>query len=182
MAEDALLQMLPPYYQASTPVVALERALGTALDALAVSESDTLAQLWVSTATWGLLLWEAWVGLPADKTGSYPVRRNRVLSKLRGRGPTTTDKIAEVVASFGFDPSQVSVVENYGAYSFQVVLSGLAAPPEDVSGIQAAVDAIKPAHLAWSFSYEISQMAATVHTGGGFWRAYSAALPPMEET
>ena len=177
----SLIEMLPPYYQRSQPVAELERALETALDALAVSESDTLAQLWVSSATWGLDLWEVWVGLPVDTASSYPVRRARILSRLRSQGPTTHDKIASVVASFGFDPSQVSVVEDYDAYSFQVVLSGLAAPPEDVSGIQAAVDAIKPAHLAWSFSYELSAMAATVHTGGGFWLAYSAALPPMEE-
>ncbi|CUQ22029.1 Uncharacterized protein conserved in bacteria (DUF2313) [Flavonifractor plautii] len=69
-----LVFRLPRYYQDSPQVSELERVLGEQAEALRVSESDTLAQLWIDTATWGLDLWEQWVGLPADRTRPYSYR------------------------------------------------------------------------------------------------------------
>ena len=52
-----LVFRLPRYYQDSPQMSELERVLGEQAEALRVSESDTLAQLWIDTATWGLDLW-----------------------------------------------------------------------------------------------------------------------------
>ena len=76
---------------------------------------------------------------------------------------------------------QVSVVEHPEAYAFEVVLSDLAGQPADVSGITDAVNEIKPAHLDWWFTYQLSQLLAQARTGGGFWRIREVALPAMEE-
>ena len=73
-----LVFRLPRYYQDSPQVSELERVLGEQAEALRVSESDTLAQLWIDTATWGLDLWEQWAGLPVDRTRPYSYRRGRV--------------------------------------------------------------------------------------------------------
>ena len=81
-----LVLRLPRYYQDSPQVSELERVLGEQAEALRVSESDTLAQLWIDTATWGLNLWEQWAGLPVDRTRPYSYRRGRVKAKLRGQG------------------------------------------------------------------------------------------------
>ena len=176
-----LVFRLPRYYQDSPPVSELERVLGEQAGALRVSESDTLAQLWVDTATWGLDLWEQWVGLPSDRTRPYSYRRSRIKAKLRGQGTTTAELIASVVASFGYHPEQVSVVEHPEAYAFEVVLSDLAGQPADVSGITDAVNEIKPAHLDWWFTYQLSQLLARARTGGGFWRIRDVTMPAMEE-
>lgn len=117
-----LVFRLPRYYQDSPQVSELERVLGEQAGALRVSESDTLAQLWVDTATWGLDLWEQWVGLPVDRTRPYSYRRSRIKAKLRGQGATTAEMLRSVVASFGFEPSQISVIEHPAEYQFEIVL------------------------------------------------------------
>ena len=176
-----LVFRLPRYYQDSPPVSELERVLGEQAEALTQAGEDTRAQLFVETATWGLNLWEQWCGLPTDPARPTSWRRQRILAKLRGQGTTTAELITSVVASFGYHPEQVSVVEHPEAYAFEVVLSDLAGQPADVSGITDAVNEIKPAHLDWWFTYQLSQLLAQARTGGGFWRIREVALPAMEE-
>ena len=167
-----LVFRLPRYYQDSPQVSELERVLGEQAGALRVSESDTLAQLWVDTATWGL---------PSDRTRPYSYRRSRIKAKLRGQGATTAEMLRSVVASFGFEPSQISVIEHPAEYQFEIVLSDLAAVPSDVSGIESAVNEIKPAHLDYWFTYELAQLLAALRVGGGLWSIQAVTLPPMEE-
>ncbi len=176
-----LVFRLPRYYQDSPQVSELERVLGEQAEALRVSESDTLAQLWIDTATWGLDLWEQWAGLPVDRTRPYSYRRSRIKAKLRGQGATTAEMLRSVVASFGFEPSQISVIEHPAEYQFEIVLSDLASVPSDVGGIEAAVNEIKPAHLDYWFTYELAQLLAALRVGGGLWSIQTVTLPPMEE-
>ena len=103
------------------------------------------------------------------------------MAKLRGQGVTTAELLQSVVASFGYDPSQVSVIEHPEDNQFEIVLSGLAAAPLDVSGVAAAVNELKPAHLDYWFTYELAQLLAAARVGGGFWRIRETALPEMEE-
>lgn len=175
-----LIDRLPEYYRASPPVAELERVLSLETDGLKQVERDVLAQLWVDSATWGLDLWEAWVGLTVDRTSLYSYRRGRIKAKLRGQGATTAETIADVVASFGFQPEQVSVIEHAASFQFEVVLSGLAAIPEDLDGPSAAVNEIKPAHLAWWFTFELSRLLTEARTGGAFWTVQETTLTPME--
>ena len=172
---------LPDYYQECPPVAELERVLGEEAGKLAASREDVLAQLWIDTATWGLDLWEQWCGLPTDRSRPYSYRRGRIKAKLRGQGATTAEMIASVVASFGFQPEQVSVTEHPADYQFEVVVSDLAAVPEDTADIQAAVNEIKPAHLDWWFTWVMAQLLETVGIGSGLWRVRETAIPPMEE-
>ena len=176
-----LITRLPDYYQECPPGAELERALGEEAEKLASSREDVLAQLWIDTATWGLDLWEQWCGLSTDRSRPYSYRRGRVKAKLRGQGATTAEMIAGVVASFGFQPEQVSVTEHPADYQFEVVVSDLAAVPEDTADIQAAVNEIKPAHLDWWFTWVMAQLLETVGIGSGLWRVRETAIPPMEE-
>lgn len=175
-----LICCLPRYYQDSPPVAELERVLGAQAEKLMVSKSDTLAQLWVDTATWGLDLWEKWVGLPVDRASPYSYRRARIKAKLRGQGTTTVEMLANVVASFGYDPSQVSVIEHPEEYRFEVVLSNLAKFPTDTTGLTDAINPVKPAHLDWWFTFELAQLLTSVGVGGGFWSIWTTTLQQME--
>lgn len=89
--------------------------------------------------------------------------------------------LRSVVASFGLEPSQISVIEHPAEYQFEIVLSDLAAVPSDVSGIESAVNEIKPAHLDYWFTYELAQLLAALRVGGGLWSIQAVTLPPMEE-
>ena len=89
--------------------------------------------------------------------------------------------LRSVVASFGFEPSQISVIEHPAEYQFEIVLSELAGVPADVGGIEAAVNEIKPAHLDYWCTYQLAQLLATLRVGGGLWGIRAVTLPPMEE-
>ena len=172
-----LVFRLPMYYQDSPPVAELERVLGLAAAELLDAKEDTLAQLWVESATWGLSLWERWCGLPTDPSRPYSWRRQRVLAKLRGQGTTTAEMIANVVASFGFSAEQVSVVEHPEDYAFEVVISDLAETPGDMSSATDAVNEIKPAHLDWWFTYQLAQLLTQARVGTGLWTIREVTVP-----
>ena len=176
-----LTEKLPDYYRDSPPVSELERVLGAAAGQVLDDHDDVLQQLWVSTATWGLDRWESWCGLPTDRTKTYDYRRKRILARLRGQGTTTAEVIAAVAASFGYDPGQISVVEKPEQYGFEVIVSGISAPPGDVSDMTLAIDEIKPAHLEWHFVWQRSPFAEAVRVFGGSWRVREVTLPPMKE-
>ena len=175
-----LVFRLPRYYQDSPPVSELERVLGAAAEALMDAKEDALAQLFVETATWGLGLWERWCGLAGDPAASYSQRRQRILAKLRGQGPTTAEMIAAVVASFGFSPEQISVVEHPEEYAFEVEISDLAEDPGDMTAPTQAVNEIKPAHLNWWFTYQLSQLLTQARIGAGMWKIREVELPEAE--
>lgn len=178
--ESNLVFRLPRYYQDSPQVSELERVLGAAAKQLMEAKEDTLAQLFVETATWGLGLWEGWCGLPSDPTVPYSQRRQRILAKLRGQGPTTAEMIAGVVASFGFSQEQISVVEHPEEYTFEVVISDLAEAPENMAAPTQAVNEIKPAHLDWWFIYQLSQLLILARIGAGLWTIREVTLPAAE--
>ena len=176
-----LIGYLPDFYAASPQIAALQGALEQQTEALWTAENGLIDQLDVNKATWGLSCWEASLGLDVDVSRPDAYRRTRILSKLRGQGATTAEMIASVVASFGFQPEQVSVTEHPADYQFEVVVSDLAAVPEDTADIQAAVNEIKPAHLDWWFTWVMAQLLETVGIGSGLWRIRETAIPPMEE-
>lgn len=176
---DNLVTRLPDYYQSSPPVSELERALGTQAAQLMSAKEDTLSQLWVETATWGLDRWEQWCGLPTELSRPYSWRRQRILAKLLGQGVTTAELIAEVVASFGFYREQVSVVEHCEDYTLEIILSDLAQIPTSTENIADAVNEIKPAHLDWYITYEMSALASSIRVGTGFWTIREVTLPNM---
>lgn len=177
---SSLIIYLPRYYQDSPPVTELERVMGEQAEALLDAKEDTVNQLWIDTATWGLDLWEQWVGLPVDRNSSYSARRGRIKAKLRGQGTTTAEMIANVVASFGYSADQVSVVEHPESYQFEVILADLAEAPGDTAAITDAVNEIKPAHLDWWFTYELAQLLTSLKVGAGCWTIREVRLP-MEE-
>lgn len=175
-----LIESLPAYYRHSAPVAELERAIGTQMEALWEDREDLLRQLWVDTATWGLAWWESWCGLPPAPDKSLSWRRGRVLSRLRSRGTTTAELIATVVAGYGYDPSQVAVVEHPAESRFEVVLSGLAETPTELSGITTAVNEVKPAHLDWYFTFELAALLTAAAVGAGLWNIRETVLPALE--
>ena len=174
-----LVFRLPRYYQESGPVSELERVLGQAAAELMDAKEDTLDQLFVETATWGLSLWEQWTGLSTDMSRPYSWRRQRSLAKLRGQGATTAELIAGVVASFGYSQEQISVLEHNEEYRFEVVITDLAQAPRDVEAATAAINEIKPAHLDWFFTFELARLLTQARVGGGFWVVREVALPPV---
>jgi len=141
-----LLELLPDYYAQSPQVVKLQEAFEHWADAMLAAKGDLILQLNVATATWGLALWENILGLETDVSKPYEYRRTCIMSKLRGAGTTTVKMIKNVAESF--TNGQVEVTEHPEEYRFTVTFVDKHGIPPNYDDLQAAIEEIKPAHLA----------------------------------
>ncbi|MEG1492248.1 MAG: putative phage tail protein [Oscillospiraceae bacterium] len=129
----------------------LQAALDSAVVELRVALDDFGKQLNVSTATFGLDSWERALGLPVDVSKLDTERRERIMSKLRGSGTVTAAMIANVAKSFA--GGEVSVIEDAANSRFVLKFSGQFGIPPNMADVGAAIDEIRPAHLAYSYEY-----------------------------
>ena len=172
-----LIESLPGYYQNSAPVAELERAIGSQMEALWEDREDLLRQLWVDTATWGLAWWESWCGLPVDATLSQEARRARVKAKLRGRGAATVEEIRALAQSFS--PYPVEVVEESAYHRFTLWFLGAVGELPNQEDMTAAVNELKPAHLAWEAKYR--KICPAPVFAAGVCRVAERMMFPQEE-
>lgn len=127
--------------------------------------TDTQNQFYVNFATTLLALHEQDVGLPVDIFSSNDIRRSRIISRMRGAGTTTIDKIKSVALSF--NNGDVDVAEDYVNYKIIIeFISEIGTPPNFVD-LQKIIDDIKPAHLGVEYVF-IYNICSTVkaHTCG----------------
>lgn len=160
------IQQLPRHYQESPQDAEVQRALQTITLQAQADLHFTLAQLIPSTASgWGLQLWEDAYGIRVDAALSEEARRARILAKIQGLGMTSVQKIQSIAEAFSDSP--VTVVEEYGQYTFVIWYTDTVGPLEDPAGLAAIINELKPAHLAWRVAYRKIQGSAV----------YMGALP-----
>jgi len=119
---------------------------------LNASITDIIDQCFVSRATWGLRVWEEFLGIKVNETLSNSSRRQRILSKIRGYGTVTKELIARVAESFVNGEVIVEELPSPGVIKVQFV-SDLGVP-ERMSDIQDALRAIIPAHLVIEYGFD----------------------------
>lgn len=146
-----LIDLLPDYYKKSTQVIELQEAFEHWTDAMRAAKDDLLLQINVKSATWGLSIWEKALGLETDITKPYDYRRTRIMSKLRGAGTTTKEMIQNVSESFS--NGEVTILEYSGESRFEVKFTGTIGIPPNMDDLTAAIEEIKPAHLAYSYVF-----------------------------
>lgn len=147
----ALIDLLPESYKNSPQVVDLQAAFDHWTEQLKTSRDELLFQLNVNTSTWGLELWEKALGIETDVSKSYAFRRTRVISKLRGTGTTTVAMIKNVAESFS--NGDVEITEHPELYSIDVTFVGVYGLPPNMDDLTAAIEEIKPAHLAYVYIF-----------------------------
>lgn len=146
------IEQLPRHYRISTQDAELQRVLTALAERTRADLDFTLAQLIPSTASgWGLALWEAAYGIKPDSGLSEAERRARVLAKIQGTGMTTVQKIQAIAEQFSDSP--VTVQEDYAGYTFTIWYTDTVGPLEDLAGLAAIINELKPAHLAWAVKY-----------------------------
>lgn len=146
-----LINLLPELYAASPKTADLQNAFGQEITAVQAARDDFMLQLNADTATWGLSLWEALYGITPDVSKSYEYRRTRIKSKMRGAGTTTAALIQNVAESFS--NGEVEIVETPAEYRFDVAFVGTLGIPPNMDDLTAAIEQIKPAHLAYAYIY-----------------------------
>lgn len=136
----------------SLPVRDFLDAFQPHIDALAAAcEGVRENELYAQTADQWLPLWERAYGIPAEPEKDIAFRRSRLMSRIRGAGTTTAEMIRQVVASFS--NSDCEVAESPEAYRFEVRFTSTIGIPPNMDDVIAALEEIKPAHLAYQIVY-----------------------------
>lgn len=139
---------LPRFFLDLTPVGETVDAALSETAALETAVAESSAQVVVSTATdKGLALWEADYALPRE--ASPEGRRARIREALAG-GSTLTKAALEAlcVSVGGFDRGEA--VEDFAAWAVELWAVNEGALPGDTAALDAAVERLRPAHLAVS--------------------------------
>lgn len=143
-----LFDYLPGYYRElleSREVISMEER---EFEKLFDSMDDVLAQFFVDTATWGLSRWEKSFGLPYDNRLSIEERRIQVISRMRSISPITLADFINYLDSYA--PNGGSTVREYPS-EYRIVAVIHAGGSLRLHEIEAALNEVLPAHLAWSF-------------------------------
>lgn len=159
-----LRDYLPDFWDGSAEVLAVQDAISPAVAEAWKARDGLLDQLNVKTATWGLALWEKALGLTEDNTIAIEDRRARIIAKLLGQG-TATPQALQTLAK-NYYAGEVRVLEYPEDYRFEVELSGPLELPVNWEGLKAAIDDIRPAHLA--YEYRFIYQTGTVSLSVGF--------------
>ena len=146
-----LIDRLPGFWAGSPQVVELQRVLDEMVQAAGSSQADTLAQLFLPTATWGLSWWEQAYGITPASGQTEDQRRTRILGKIRGQGVAT---VALIQATAGaYVDAAVSVEEHPNEFRFTVIFDQIGAQPPEPEEMTDALNEIKPAHLTFDYLY-----------------------------
>lgn len=151
-------------YGNSQDVEDIQAGYQAALDNLTNDVDDLKAQLYVDTATWGLALWEDYLGIKTMSGQSDFTRREVIKSKLRSAGTTTVALIKTV--SEAYTNGEVEVTEDNTNYTFTITFVSTKGRPPNLDQLMAAIEEIKPAHLAveYVFIYTTNaELAAYTH-------------------
>lgn len=146
-----LMKYLPEYYRKGQNINNLMKVVGTELWGIKYSIQDMYRQFIVSTATWGLDMWEKDMGIEVDKSKPYEYRRENIKAKMRGASRTTKAMLKNV--AIAFSGGEVDVIEHPPENFFEIKFIGIKGIPANMAGLINAINEIKPAHLLCSFIY-----------------------------
>lgn len=113
---------------------------------------DFVEQLYLDTASWGLIYWENMVALEPNYLLTTEERRSRVRARLRSTGTTTVEAIKKISESFA--NGQADVIEHYEEFYFVVKFISKYGVPSRIDELKKAIELIKPAHLDFKFEFK----------------------------
>lgn len=140
-----LMQYLPWYYQNSEFMRFIQNSNSLEVEKLKYNIDDSINQLFIDTATWGLDRLERIFNIETDINKSYEDRREVLKAKLIGSGTVTKEMIKNVVQAFSV--GKVEVIENNYNYNFVIKFIEKKGIPKNIQGLINAIEEIKPAHL-----------------------------------
>ncbi|WP_051824110.1 putative phage tail protein [Clostridium sulfidigenes] len=166
MDKNTLFSYMPKYYKTSKVLDDLNNANAIELTFFKSKLNDVLNQFFIDSADFSLERWEKELGIDVNNNYNVEYRRSRILSKLRGQGTITVKLIKEVAESY--NNGIVDVIEDNPSYSFIIKFISNKGVPPNIDDLKAAIDEIKPAHLAviYEFTYNTWDMVSGLTWGG----------------
>ena len=148
-----LVDKLPYFYEECPKVTTIQEGLGSETETLYSKVRATTDQLYVNTATWGLVEWEKFAGVK-NTSGTIDQRRIRVINKLKAKGTTTLEVFTNICNMYA---DNVKVEEIYHEYALMISLveeKDSFNPVEyRLAEMNEAIWEVKPAHLNHYFNF-----------------------------
>lgn len=162
-AGERLLGYLPSFYESVREFQILADTEGDELDDVKQQLEELLDQAFVGTATWGLARWEAEFGIVPPAGQPIEQRRAVVQSRIRGTGTVTVALVKSVAEAY--DRGTIEVTEQPAKYQVTVRFVDTLGAPPNLNDLKAAIDEIKPGHIAVVYQYKyitLSQLDKTM--------------------
>ncbi len=154
---EELKSYLPTYYQDSIQMNAKCDTTGAELDDVYSNIDDVTNQCFPQRATWGLSLWEAFLGLPINDADNIKNRRAKVMAKLSRTSPMTPAEMKKVLKNFAEDAAVNLAIE---PYTFMATLISSDSFNLNVATVINEIENIKPCHLDFDLSFQYNYFAA----------------------
>lgn len=110
---------------------------------------DVYKQFFISTATWGLTLWEKDLFLPIIETDSYENRRLRIWNKLQAKQTSTLQFMTDLLNNY-VSTKDGKITELYDTYTLKFEVQD--GTINNWTDLLNAINQWKPAHLAYFFN------------------------------
>lgn len=110
---------------------------------------DVYKQFFISTATWGLTLWEKDLFLPIIETDSYKNRRLRIWNKLQAKQTSTLQFMTDLLNNY-VSTKDGKITELYDTYTLRFEVQD--GTINNWTDLLNAINQWKPAHLAYFFN------------------------------
>lgn len=148
------------------------------LDKSEVDIHDLLNQFSVNTCTWGIVLWEKFIGILSDSSKSLEERKARVLAKIRGQGTTTIEAIKNICNAYA---DNTEVVEHTSEYWFELLLESYKGFLTDIESLYNTITEVKPAHLGVKYKL-IATTKSNFYIGATSFTGETITTYPWQET
>lgn len=143
---DRILGSVPYYYRESDVYKQMQGSVADDLNIDDASNEDLRLQLEVSTATWGLKYWEEELGIPVEPEQELPLRRGRVMAKLRSTGNFSAELLILVIEAFTDGTGEVELnIPDYSLYLNVVNNTTII----KLADIIEAIEQVIHAHIGW---------------------------------
>lgn len=123
---------------------------------------DVYKQFFISTATWGLILWEKDLFLPIIETDSYENRRLRIWNKLQAKQTSTLQFMTDLLNNY-VSTKDGKITELYDTYTLRFEVQD--GTIDNWTDLLDAINQWKPAHLVYFFNTYLN-LGEEVYFGG----------------
>lgn len=149
MTKDELVGNLHKLYREDPWINELFNSAGITLDNIYAAIEDLKNQYWFDTMTWAIPVVENMLQFKTDSYAVIEDRRSQLEARWKSNGKADIYLLQAVANSWKNGDVTVSFVNG----KIQVAFVGEFGVPKDLTGLQKALDDVKPAHLALVYSF-----------------------------
>lgn len=156
-----LINMLPPVHQSSKETVAMIEAMQPVADKLIEIFEEFTNEMYAHSAEKSLALWEKMCGIPIASGKSLENRRSAIMSKLRGSGTCTKQKLCDI--ALAFDCGEIEIEEVIKEYTITIRFISKWGSPQRITEFKAAIETAKPAHIKVNYEFSYRRWGEYAH-------------------